>query len=279
MRVAWIAAIVIAMLAVGIAAYSADNVGSAGSSSETSTPTAQSSSLGSPSSVISGSNSSIVQSTTQQSPSSQYPLVWAPNSPSGCYADEFSFCVEAVLGFSDNASIAFTATSSTTIIEGNATTIIHSDTAITTTIIRTGTQIVSCQAPENATSAANNASSVSSTSCAPSIATYPEMDVTYVPYSAHTIQISALVQNATTGQDIVMGGGGSFVVGSCNLAPTGYTKCNAAGHLSDVGAGPLSYKVTLFITKGTELPCQLMEHDSSCSVPLLASIQTTTVTE
>jgi hypothetical protein len=277
-RPAWIAAIVVVVLAAGIAGYSA-GVGSTGSSSGISTYTAQSSPLGSSSSVFSGSGSSIAQSTAQQSSPSQYPLVWAPNSPSGCYYDEFNFCVEAVLGFSDNASIAFTATSSTTIIEGNATTIIHSDTAITTTIIRTGTQTVSCQAPGNATSAANNASSVSSTSCTSSIATYPETDVTYVPYSAHAIQISALVQNATTGQDIIMGGGGSFVSGSCNLAPTGYTRCYAAGHLSYVGPGPLSYKVTLFITKAPELPCQLMEHDSSCSVPLLAPIQTTTVTE
>jgi hypothetical protein len=62
-----------------------------------------------------------------QAAAAQYPLVWEPNPPSGCYRDRSSFCVEAVLGFSDNATIAFTSTPSATIVEGNATTV-HCDT-------------------------------------------------------------------------------------------------------------------------------------------------------
>jgi len=280
MRPSWIAAIVVVALVVGIAAYSVDRVGSTASNSVASTPNVQSSSSLGSSSVYNGSSTSVQSSAVQRSSSGgQYPLVWSPNSPSGCYYDQYSFCVEAVLGFSDNATIAFTATSSTTIIEGNATTIIHYDTVNTTTIIRTGTETVSCQAAGNATLSTNHTSSVSSTSCTSSVATYSENDVVVGPENAsHAVAIWALVQNATTGQYVTMGGGGSFASNYCDLNPTGYTKCYAPGYLSEVGPGPLSYKVTVFITKG-ELPCQLQEAGPSCSIPLLAPIQTITVTE
>ena len=281
--------LVLCAITVGIIVIAAALISSQGTGSLPANPNAQSSSLDSSSSVFSSSSSfiqSAVQSSSVSSNSSlnqsaaQYPLVWAPNSPSGCYYDGYGFCIEAVLGFSDNATIAFTATSSTTIIEGNATTIIHYDTVNTTTILRTGTETVSCQAAGNATLSTNQTSSVSSTSCTSSVATYSENDVIVGPENgSHAVSIWALVQNATTGQYITMGGGGSFVSNGCDLNPTGYTKCYAPGYLSGVWPGPLSYKVTVFITKGDELPCQLQEAGPSCSIPLLAPIQTITVTE
>jgi hypothetical protein len=278
-----LSAITVGLIVIAAALISSQGTGSLPANSNT----LNSSSLGS-SSVFS-SSASFIQSTVQSSSASsdsglnqsapQYPLVWAPNSPSGCYYDQYSFCVEAVLGFSDNATIAFTATSSTTIIEGNATTIIHYDTVNTTTIIRTGTETVSCQGADNATLSTNHTSSVSSTSCTSSVTTYPETDFIVGPENAsHAVAIWAVIQNATTGQYITTGGGGSFVSNVCDLNPTGYTKCYAPGYLSEVWPGPLSYKVTVFITKG-ELPCQLQEVNSSCSIPLLAPIQTIAVTE
>jgi hypothetical protein len=280
MRPSWIASIVVVALVVGIAAYSVVSVGSTASNSVASTLNVQSSSSLGSSSVYNTSSTSVQSSAVQQTSSDgQYSLVWAPNSPSGCYYDQYGFCVEAVLGFSDNATIAFTATSSTTIIEGNATTIIHYDTVNTTTILRTGTETVSCEAAGNATLGTNHTSSVSSTSCTSSVATYSENDVIVGPENGYSVTVFALVQNATTGQYITMGGGGSFVSGGCDLNPTGYTKCYAPGYLGEAWPGPLSYKVTVFITKGDELPCQLQEAGPSCSVPLLAPIQTITVTE
>src|ERR1022692_462188 len=100
MRSTWIAAIVVVVLAAGIAAYSADSVGSTSSNSGVSTPGVQSSSPGS--SVVSSRSSADVQPANQSA--GQYPLVWGPNSPSVCYEDEMNFCVAATFGFSDNAS-------------------------------------------------------------------------------------------------------------------------------------------------------------------------------
>ena len=224
MRPTWIAAFVIVVLAAGIAAYSIDRTGSTASSSGVSTPNNSSSLPGSSSTVFSNS-SYFIQTTVQSSSVSttsslnqsaaQYPLVWAPNSPSGCYFDQFDFCVEALLGFSDNATTPQSnqTSSATTIIHGNATTIIRSS---TTTII-SGNSTTFVDPWGNA---------------------------------SHQVAIWALVQNASTGQYITLGGGGSFVAGSCYLNQTGFTKCYAPGYLDSATPGPLSYKVTVFVTKG-----------------------------
>ena len=138
MRPTWIAAIVVVVLAAGIAAYSADSVGSISSNSGVSTPGVQSSSPGS--SVVSSRSSAGVQPVNQSA--GQYPLVWGPNPPSVCYEDEMNFCVAAAFGFSDNASsysdISTPVTSTTEIqpgTTGNETFIVR---GITTTVIRTG---------------------------------------------------------------------------------------------------------------------------------------------
>jgi hypothetical protein len=126
MRLTWIAIIVVAMVAVGIAAYSVVGVGTIPSNPRTSASSIQSpSSLGS--SSIPGTSSATTQSSVR------YPLMWAPKPLGTC--DYLAFCIEAELGFSGASTAAPSSNASlaTTIIYGNATTIVDSS---TTTIIQ-----------------------------------------------------------------------------------------------------------------------------------------------
>jgi len=214
------------------------------------------SSVVSPSLVITGSSSTTVESVAQ-APASQYPLVWAPNSPSVC--SESEFCVVAELGFSANATQAVTQTT-TTITLGNAITIEHGS---TTTIIRNVTETVSCQPLDNATLATNQTSSVTSTSCTSSVTTYQDTAVGYRPDGSYPILVSALVQDAATGQNVVTSSGNSAIAFGCSIQPpAGYTVCYVMGH---VPPGH-TYKVTVSVTKLD-------------GVTLLAPSQTITVTE
>ncbi|MDA4123383.1 MAG: hypothetical protein OK456_09415 [Thaumarchaeota archaeon] len=126
MRPTWIAAIVAVLLAAGIAAYSADSIGSTASNSGISTPNDHSSSLG----------SSVSSTSTNQS-AAQYPLVWAPK-PAGVGCDEFPFCIEAVLGFAGHTATSNITSTATTVIQDNTTTIVFESTTTYMSGVSTG---------------------------------------------------------------------------------------------------------------------------------------------
>ena len=198
-------------------------------------PNVQSSSRGS-SSVSSSSSSATVQPAAQAA-ASQYPLVWGPNSPTEGGCDTFPFCIYARLGFSGTAAQTPSASSATTIIQGNVTTIMQSST--TTIISGISTGVV--YPPENGS--------------------YP-------------VAVFAFVQDAVTGQNATLPGGGPVVASGCYIQPTGYSQCEdyapwvlPSGH----------YKVTVYITKG-DLPCSIRPAGTSfpCTSQLLAPSQTFT---
>jgi hypothetical protein len=246
--------LVLVVITVGLGAIAAVYF-SQGSSAAALNAQSSSSSRGSSSSVLS-SRSSAVQPAAQAS-ISRYPLVWAPNSPTLC--DESEFCIVATLGFSGNATLVVPQTT-TTIISSNVTTIAHGS---TTTIIRNVTETVSCQPLGNATLAANQTSSVTSTSCTSSVTTYQDTAVGYKPDGSYPILVSAFVQDAATGQNVTTSSGNSVIALSCSIQPpAGYTDCYVMGH---VPPGH-TYKVTVSITKLD-------------GVTLLAPSQTITVTE
>jgi hypothetical protein len=231
MRPTWIAASVVVVLAAGIAVYSADSIGSTATNSGISTPNDNSSSLG----------SSVSSSSTNQS-AAQYPLAWAPNSPTVGSCDVFPFCVYARLGFSGTATLppSNQTSSATTVIQGNTTTIIQSST--TTYISGISTGVV-----------------------------YPPENDSYL------VAVFALVQDPVTGQNVTTGSSLSYFGGLCGIQPTGFTECVAG---SSVPTGH-TYKVTVFVTKG-DLPCSLRpanHPDLYCTSQLLAPSQTITVAE
>jgi hypothetical protein len=162
-------------------------------------PNDNSTSLGSPA----VSSKSAIQSAVQ------YPLVWAPNSPTVGGCDTFPFCIYARLGFSGTATLAPSnqTSSATTIIQGNATTIIQS--SITTIISGISTGVV------------------------------------YPPETGYPVAVFAFVQDAVTGQNVTMGGGQSYIGGLCLIGPTGFTECVAGGSVPPGHA----YKVTVYVTK------------------------------
>ncbi len=135
----------------------------------------------------------------------QYPLVFAPNSPKVCA--EAQFCINATLAFSGQPVTNHTS-SATTIIEGNETTIVR---ASTTTIIRA-----------HATTFR-----------------FPDL------YSSYSVYVTALVQDAVTGQNVTTSSGLSIITGGCYIQLTGFTHCYVVGH---VPTGH-TYKVTVFVTK------------------------------
>lgn len=240
MRPTWIAAIVVVVLVVaGVAAYSADSTGSRASDSRISTSSHNSSSLDS--SISDGSTTrsavqSVSSSATIQS-TAQYPLTWAPNSPSVGECDYFQFCIYARLGFSGTATPppSNQTSSAATTVQGNATTPVQSST--TTIISGNSTSIV-----------------------------YPPESGTY------PVSVFALVQDAVTGQNLTTG---PLIGSDCPVQPTGFTECIAGGFLPPGH----TYKITVYVTKGINEPCFLLQMDRPCSMQLLAPSRTITVTE
>ena len=127
-----------------------------------------------------------------------YPLVFAPNSPKVCAGAEF--CINATLAFSGQSARNYTS-SATTSIEGNETTIVR---ASTTTIMGAHATTVK----------------------------FPSL------YSSYSVYLTALVQDAVTGQNTTVAGG-------CYIQPTGFTNCYVVGHVPNGH----TYKVTLYVTK------------------------------
>jgi hypothetical protein len=235
-----------------------------------------SSSLGSSSSIFSssssttGSSSTPVQSAAQLS-ASQYPLVWAPNSPKVC-GDLGECFINATLGFFGNTTLT-TTSSDTTIIRGDTTTIVH---GLTTNIIRTRTVTISCQpSGSNATSATNHTSSVTSTSCTSSVTTVVATDGVFgSPAVSLTVWATAFFQDAVTGQNVTTSSGLSVIPFDCGIQATGFSNCYIGG---SVPPGH-TYKVTVFITK-EYYPCSLKITAAPCTSQLLAPPETITVTE
>jgi hypothetical protein len=214
---------------------------SQGTSSLPANPNDHSNSLSS--SSVSSSNSTVIQSAA---PSAvlQYPLMWAPNSPTVGGCDTLPFCIYAKLGFSGIATLApsnHTSAASTT-IQGNATTIVRS--SLTTIIQGVTTSYV--YPPENGS--------------------YP-------------VAVFGLVQDAVTGQNVTTGSGQlGLIGGGCLIQPTGFTECLAGG---SVPPGH-TYKITVFVTK-TYLPCSIRPANLAnlhCESQLLAPLSLPiTVTE
>jgi hypothetical protein len=145
-------------------------------------------------------------------------LVWASNPINDtCEVITYTFCVSAIVGYAANSTVTAAAASSTTIIERNATTIIHYGTANTTTIISSSGGIV-------------------------------VTGIVVGPNNLKTqgVDVWVLVQNATTGQNVTMGGG-PLLGNSCTLQPTGLTRCIVAGNLIGEGSLKLTVWVTNFV--------------------------------
>lgn len=196
MRPTWIAAIVVAVFAAGIAAYSTGSTGPKASSSGISTLNGDSSSLSS--SLISSTNNSstaIPSSTAAQSSSvQQYPLVWVPNSPVICdnYAGS-ELCIDAAVALAGQATNV--TSSATTITQGNTTTIVKD---CTTTIYI-----------NNVSNGVQNSSQSESYCSGP------------ISYQA---TVTLLVQDAVTGQSI-NNVEGYALSNECGIFPTGFTRC------------------------------------------------------
>jgi hypothetical protein len=226
-------------ITVGMAAIAAAFFVSQGSSPATPNVHSSSSSLLSSSSVLS-SSSSAAQPAAQAS-ASQYPLVWAPNSPTEGGCDTFPFCIYVRLGFSGTATLppSNQTSSATTVIQDNTTTIVFESTTTYMSGVSTGV-------------------------------VYPQENDSYL------VAVFAFVQDAVTGQNITTSSGQSSIGGLCAIQPTGFTECVAGG-----GVPPgHTYKVTVYVTKG-DLPCSIRpaNHPDSVCSQLLAPVQTITVTE
>ena len=241
MRPTWIVALVIVVLAAGIAVYSVDSTGSMASNSGISTPSDNSSSLGSSvsSSSFAVQSSSVSSSSSLNQSAFQYPLVWAPK-PVGVGCDYFPFCIEAVLGFAGHTETSNLTSTATIVVQDNTTTIVFESTTTYMSGVSTGV----VYPPDNA---------------------------------AIVVSVWAFVQDAVTGQNVTTDSGQYYVGGGCGIQPTGFTDCYAG---AGVPPGH-TYKVTVYVTKGDLLPCSIRPAGANfaCTSQLLAPIQTVTVTE
>lgn len=152
------------------------------------------------------------QQAVSNNSAAQYPLVWASNSPKTCEGGPGNFCINATLAFSAQvaANTSNNTSSATTIIQGTATTMIHSSTK---TIIRSNGAYTAFIYPSDNKS-------------------YP-------------VDVTALVQDAVTGQNVTTSGGHSILRGLCYIQPTGSTNCYVAGGVPTGQA----LKVTISVTK------------------------------
>jgi hypothetical protein len=119
--------------------------------------------------------------------------------------EEAQFCVNATLGFSGQT--ATNIPPATTVTGSNGTTIVHGS---TTTIIR-----------GNATTEK-----------------FPDL------YSSYSVYVTALVQDAVTGQNVTTSSGSSVITDLCYIQPTGFTHCYVVGQVP----GAHTLKVTVFVT-------------------------------
>jgi hypothetical protein len=136
-----------------------------------------------------------------------------------CFGDEFPFCLRATLGYSAQQATNNnndTSTTATTTTESNATFIVR---GFTTTVIRNGET-----------------------------------------YTHPLVVINAFIQDAVTGQNATVADafsnyGVPLIGGSCEIPATGFTTCQILSHsLPYVPAGH-PYKVTVFVTGPSALPC------------------------
>src|SRR5580700_6872779 len=117
---------VLVAITVGLGAVAAAYL-SQGSSPATPNTNSSSSSSSSAPTILSSSSSTSSSSTVMsadQAAATPYPLVWGQNPIHGCAG--IAFCLNVTLGFSGKTATNNTASSATTIIQGNATTIITS---------------------------------------------------------------------------------------------------------------------------------------------------------
>jgi hypothetical protein len=119
--------------------------------------------------------------------------------------EEVQFCINATLGFSGQTATIIPP--ATTVTGSNGTTIVHGS---TTTIIR-----------GNATTEK-----------------FPALG------SSYSVYVTALVQDAVTGQNITTSSGSSVITDLCYIQPTGFTHCYVVGNVS----GAHTLKVTVFVT-------------------------------
>jgi len=228
--------LVLVAITVGLGAMAAVYF-SQGSSAATLNAQSSSSSLGSSSSVL-PSSSSAVQPAAQAS-SSQYPLVWAPNSPKTCELGEFSFCIEATLGFSGQTATSSTSFTTMTIIQGNTTTIVGS----TETTIIHGVTTNFVYPPEN---------------------------------GSYGIVATALVQDAATGQNITTSSGQPFISNDCSVPPTGFAPCYIGGSVPLGHTYRITVYLTKDYLPCSLRPANAQV---PCESQLLAPSQTITITE
>jgi hypothetical protein len=118
---------------------------------------------------------------------------------------EAQFCINATLGFSGQTATIIPP--ATTVTGSNGTTIVHGS---TTTIIR-----------GNATTEK-----------------LPDL------YSSYSVYVTALVQDAVTGQNVTTSSGSSVITDLCYIQPTGFTHCYIVGHVP----AARTFKVTVFVT-------------------------------
>jgi hypothetical protein len=203
---------VILMIAVGIAAYTVQNMGSATPASDSGISKVQTSNFLGYSSTASSGSDSTVQSVAR-STVSQYPLVWGTTPPVTCEG-EGGFCLTKIyVGFAGQN--ATNTSSVTTMIQGIWATVVNSSTTTLTNAItifppvnNTGTSIVAIYA---------------------------------------YVQDAVTGQNATRPD-----GDGPVLGNSCNLQPTGLTDCGVDAPFGlSVPSGD-HYKVTLFVTSQYE---------------------------
>lgn len=182
------------------------------------------------SSSLSSSSSTIQSSLLQQSSVVGYPLAWGTTRPVTCEGTG-GFCLTDIyLGFAGQNT---TNTSSvTTMIQGIWPTVINSSTTTVTNVITI----------------------------------FPPVNDT----GTTIVDIFAYVQDALTGQNATRPDGGGPVVGnSCNLQPTGLTKCGVDAPFGLAVPSGDPYRVTLFVTSQYE-PCSLLRPGSLCASQLLA---------
>jgi hypothetical protein len=146
--------------------------------------------VGSSSSFSSSVSSSAAVQPANQS-AAQYPLVWAPNSPTVC-ADRGICFINATLALSNRTSSTSTTMSTTTIINNMTTTIVH---GYTTTIIR-----------GNSTDAIFN-----------------------YPPAFETVAVTAYFQDAATGQNVTTSSGAPTITFGCDIQATGFSNCYIGG--------------------------------------------------
>ncbi len=115
------------------------------------------------------------------------------------------FCINATLGFLGKTTLVNSTT--TTITAGGATTIVHGS---TTTII----------------------SGIATTEKLPDVG------------SSYSAYVTALVQDAVTGQNVTTSSGSSVITDLCYIQPTGFTHCYVVGNVP----GEDALKVTVFVT-------------------------------